>query len=259
MTNTTAPAELMLNPENPREREVMLVEREFSMQQRKAKVLASSTIVPKDYQNNIANCMIAMEMSHRLGAGELEVMQNLHIIHGRPSFSASYLIAQVNTSGILKGRLKFRMTGTVGKDDRGCIAYGECAETGDLLEGTEITIALAKKEGWYSKNGSKWQTMPEQMLMYRAASFWSRIYAPDATMGMHTSDEIAELPEREINPQFSGSDTKTSDLNEALRGKKKPQATEAPDVIDAEPATEESPEPEPETEQPADDGNMFTQ
>lgn len=257
MSTTTTPAELMLNPDNPREREVLIVEREFSMQQRKAKVLASSTIVPKEYQNNIANCMIAMEMSQRLGAGELEVMQNLHIIQGRPSFSASYLIAQVNTSGILKGRLKFRMTGEVGKDNRGCIAYGECAETGDLLEGTEITIALAKKEGWESKNGSKWKTMPEQMLMYRAASFWSRIYAPDATMGMHTSDEIAEIPEREINPQFSGNGAQTSDLNEALRGKKPEPAD---DAIDAEPVAEESPEPEPEAEQAdAEGGNLFTQ
>lgn len=254
-TETTTPMEMQLNPNSPREREVMLVEREFSMLQRKAKVLASSTIVPKDYINNIANCMIAMEMANRLGAGELEVMQNLHIIHGRPSFSASYLIAQVNASGILKGRLKFKMTGERDKDTWGCIAYGTCAETGDILEGTEVTISLAKKEGWYQKSGSKWQTMPEQMLQYRAASFWSRINAPDATMGMHTTDEVREISEREVNVEYAVEEGgKASDLTEQVKAKRKPKTQV---VIDgeAETAEPEQGEAESDAEQP----NMFTE
>ena len=42
--------------------------------------------------------------------------------------------------------------------------------------------------------------MPGQMLAYRAASFWSRMYAPDATMGMHTQEELEDVGEIEINP-----------------------------------------------------------
>ncbi|WP_252151905.1 hypothetical protein [Acinetobacter sp. ANC 4177] len=48
---------------------------------------------------------------------------------------------------------------------------------------------MAVKEGWYQKNGSKWQSMPEQMLRYRAASFFGRIYAPDLLMGLRTQEE----------------------------------------------------------------------
>ena len=212
----TTAKEMMLDASNQRERGILIEEREFSLQQRRANVLASSSIVPKEYQGNIANCIIAMEMAQRLNAGELEIMQNLHVIHGRPSFSASYLIAQVNKSGVIRGRLKFRMTGEKGADSWGCIAYGEDRETGEVLESTEITLKLAKDEGWFSKNGSKWKTMPEQMLQYRAASFWSRLYAPDATMGMHTVDEVRDTGERDITPEKN---TLKSDLEVIPRPK----------------------------------------
>lgn len=221
------PQELSLNPSNPREREVLLVEREFSLIQRKAKALSSANIVPKDYQGNVPNCMIAMEMAQRLGAGELEIMQNLHVIQGRPSFSAAYLIARVNQSGILRGRLKFVMVGTLSSDDYGCYAVGTDRETGEELVGTTITIGMAKNEGWYGKNGSKWKTMPEQMLRYRAAAFWSRVNAPDATMGMHTTDEVSDFEEKEVNPSTG----QISSVQEMLAKKKAEQET---DVIDVE-------------------------
>ena len=64
--------------------------------------------------------------------------------------------------------------------------------TGERLESTPITMEMAVKEGWYQKNGSKWQSMPEQMLRYRAASFFGRIYAPDLLMGLRTQEEEME-------------------------------------------------------------------
>ena len=51
---------------------------------------------------------------------------------------------------------------------------------------------MAIDEGWYSKNGSKWRTMPEQMLRYRAASFWCSTYSPELSMGMRTVEENVE-------------------------------------------------------------------
>jgi hypothetical protein len=48
---------------------------------------------------------------------------------------------------------------------------------------------MAKAEGWYNKAGSKWKTMPELMLMYRAAAFFARLYTPDLTMGFKTAEE----------------------------------------------------------------------
>jgi hypothetical protein len=60
-----------------------------------------------------------------------------------------------------------------------------------------VSVGMAKKEGWYGKTGSKWQTMPQQMLMYRAASWFVRAYAPEIAMGLHTSDEIRDTYDME--------------------------------------------------------------
>jgi hypothetical protein len=51
---------------------------------------------------------------------------------------------------------------------------------------------MVDAEGWSKKTGSKWLTMPEQMFMYRAAAFWSRVFAPEISLGMHTSDEVED-------------------------------------------------------------------
>jgi hypothetical protein len=57
---------------------------------------------------------------------------------------------------------------------------------------------MAKAEGWYAKNGSKWQTMPEQMLRYRAASFFVRAYAPELSLGLATREEIEDSIDGEV-------------------------------------------------------------
>ncbi len=154
-----------------------------------ANILGKSTLVPQEYQNNIPNCVIALNMASRMNADPLMVMQNLYIVYGRPGWSSQFLISTFNTSGRFSA-LRYEWIGNPGKDDYGCKAWAVEKETGEKLEGSSVTIAIAKKEGWYEKKGSKWQTMPQQMLMYRAASWFIRAYAPELAMGMHTEDEI---------------------------------------------------------------------
>jgi hypothetical protein len=164
----------------------------FELSQRVAKMLASSTLVPEVYQGNISNCVIALNMASRMDADPLMVMQNLYIVYGRPGWSSQFLISTFNTCGKFSS-LRYEFIGTPGKDDYGCKAWAIEKATGEKLEGSTVTIAIAKKEGWYTKNGSKWQTMPQQMLMYRAASWFIRAYAPEIAMGMHTEEEIRDI------------------------------------------------------------------
>lgn len=163
----------------------------FEDAQRVAKCLSQSSMVPKDYQNNIPNVLIAMECANRIGTSVLAVMQAMVPIHGKPSWSAAFLIATVNTCGKFTP-LKFEWSGTEGQPTWGCRAHAKDKATGESLRGTLITIAMARSEGWTSKAGSKWATMPEQMLMYRAAAFWQRVYAPELSFGMHTADEVRD-------------------------------------------------------------------
>lgn len=164
----------------------------FNTAVRVATSLASSSIVPQAYQNNVANVMVAMEYANRTGTSVLAVMQNMDVIHGRPALRASFLIGTVNASGRFTP-IRYRWQGEEGTDSWGCRAVAIERESGEECVGPLITIGLAKKEEWYSKKGSKWQSIPELMLMYRAGAWWSRVYCPELSLGMHTTDEFEDM------------------------------------------------------------------
>lgn len=190
----------------------------FELAQRVAKCFAMSTLVPKDYQNNLPNCVIALNMASRMGADPLMVIQNLHIVHGRPGWSAQFLIATFNKCGRFSA-IRYEFTGQEGSDSWGCRAKATELATGEVLAGTTVTIAMAKREGWYQKSGSKWQSMPEQMLMYRAASWFVRAYAPEIAMGLQTAEEMRDTYELESDGQAFALPPKgqsSADLNAML-------------------------------------------
>ena len=204
----------------------------FELAQRAAKLLAASTLVPKEYQGNMPNCVIALNMSQRIGADPLMVMQNLVIVHGRPTWSSQFLIATVNTCGRFTA-LRFEFFGEQGTDTWGCRAWAIEKATGEKLVGADITIAIAKSEGWYSKNGSKWKTMPQQMLMYRAGSWWTRAFAPELSMGLHTAEEIGDV----YDAKSDGSGGYSVDLESLQPHTPANVNTETGEIIDVEPET----------------------
>lgn len=181
----------------------------FCNAERVAQSLARSTIIPKDFRARhfqgdkegvdpdvaVSNCMIALQLANRMKADPMMIMQNLYIIYGRPAFSAQFIIAAINTCGrfsVLKFKAVRDNNGTV----IGCYAYATEKETGEVVNGPLVTLEMARSEGWTSKSGSKWKTMPEVMMRYRAASFFGRMYVPDVIMGMKTPEEVYD----EIDP-----------------------------------------------------------
>lgn len=162
----------------------------FTTGQRMCQMLAASTLVPQSFQNNLPNVMIALEIANRTGSSPLAVMQNLYIVQGRPSWSSQFVIAALNSCGKFSP-LRFAVQGN--GDNRSCYAWALESGTGERLEGPPVSIEMAKREGWFGKNGSKWQTMPELMLRYRAAAFFGRLYAPEILMGMQAQDEVEDI------------------------------------------------------------------
>jgi hypothetical protein len=163
----------------------------FDLTQRQSKLLSSSTLIPKEFQGNMANCAIGLNIAKRMGCDPFMVLQNIDIIHGRPSFRSTFLIAMVNASGRFSP-LQFRMSGVA--ESLACVAWAKSLADGDVIEGPSVSMAMARAEGWLTKSGSKWVTMPELMIRYRAAAFFARLYAPDITLGLHTSDEAHDIP-----------------------------------------------------------------
>ena len=163
----------------------------FELLQRAASALSKSSMVPTAYGGNIANCIVALEMSLRMRVSPLMVMQNLHVIHGKPSWSSVFLIGALNGSPHYTA-IKFSMSGEKGKDSRTCVATTVEKETGEVIEGPEVTIAMAKADGWWGRKDSKWPRMSELMLRYRAGAWLVRTVAPEMTMGFPGDDEVMD-------------------------------------------------------------------
>ena len=135
---------------------------DFEQAQRFAKALVNSDVIPENYKGNIANCMIAIDIANRMGLSPLSVMQNLYIVRGKPSWSGQACRALIENDGRYND-IRTVYVGERGQDNWGCYLEAKYIESGELIKGPLVDIAMAKKEGWYSKkdrNGnetSKWQ------------------------------------------------------------------------------------------------------
>lgn len=179
------PQAVAANPISP-------VVEKFNTSLRMAKAYAASTIIPAQYQNNISNCFIALQMAERMHADPFQVMQSLNVIKGRPSWSSAFIIAAVNQSGRFKTPINYKMTGSWKDKTLSCVAYAT-ANDGSVCESIAVTYEMAKAEGWIDKQGSKWLTMPELMIRYRAAAFFGRQYCPDLLLGLMTTEEQRDI------------------------------------------------------------------
>jgi hypothetical protein len=192
----------------------------FKHLQRVALMMSQSELVPKIFQGEkgIANCVIALDMAQRMKANPLAIMQSMYIVYGKPGWESKFVIATVNATGKFTP-LRFAMTDLPGKTvtfeetvwsneggrnvknkvsrsvelpkDRRCVCWAT-DRTGERLESPPISLEMAVQEGWFTRDGSKWKTMPDLMLCYRAATLFGRLYAPEMLMGLKTTEELEE-------------------------------------------------------------------
>ncbi|MDR0250674.1 MAG: hypothetical protein LBI35_05120 [Burkholderiales bacterium] len=206
--------------------------------------------------NALANSVIALNMAHRMSADPLMVMQNLYIVEGRPSWSSQWIIAAINGCGRFSplrfdikalGQKEVERTETYWENsqrntrtikvkitDKVCTAWAIEKETGERIESPAVSIEMAVKEGWYTKNGSKWQTMDEVMLRYRTASFFGKLYAPELLMGLQTVEEAHDIID--LNPDG----TIASVMHDNVRNARQPKDITSPQNPSVDVAAEES-------------------
>ena len=226
----------------------------FTVASKMAAVLAASSMVPDTYRqwvydkdsaswqenpNAIGNCVIAIDLSNRLGINVLETMQNVDVIYGRPALRAKLITGLVNAraGNLFQHELRYENNGLTG-DDYGWRAW-TTAMDGSRLEGPWITWKLVKAEGWSNRKGNKWNTMPEKMFCYRAASWWADIHGTHITLGLMSSEEVADAYSEEERP------TRAQLLNDRLAEPEPlalPQEAAAPETFEA--TTTKDPEPE---------------
>ena len=192
----------------------------FESAQRIAASLADSALVPNAYrgQQGLPNCIVAIEIANRMGMSPFQVMQNLNVIHGRPSWSSQFIIGLTQGCGRFEGF-------TYDEKDDSCQCFAVLKTTSEQVSGPKITLDMAKKEGW-TKN-SKWQTMPQTMLRYRAASAFGRFHIPDLILGIQSVEEN-EVIDAEIAVVPDQPESKLDQINEILAPKTEPAPVPVP-------------------------------
>ncbi len=178
----------------------------FAAAQRVGQLLASSTLVPDHFRNNLGNCVIALNLAERLMVDPFMMMQTMYVVHGRPGIEGKLVIALIEGTGRF-GPLEYKLTGS-GKTAKGidrpdsCVAFATELKSGKVIEGPPVTWAMAEAEGWLKgkplKSGqgeqpSKWHTMPGMMFRYRAATFFARVHCPGALLGLRTQEELEDI------------------------------------------------------------------
>jgi hypothetical protein len=168
--------------------------------------IAASSLVPEHFKGKIDNTFLAFYKAQRLNMDPIALMEMSYVVHGKLGYEAKLITSLINNSGLFTGLLKYKFTGELkrGKDGkvlpestRECTAYTTEKATGEKLE-MSCNISMAFAEGWTNDKGSttsKWHTMTENMLMYRAASFFGKMYCPQLIAGMNTREELEDSPQ----------------------------------------------------------------
>lgn len=162
------------------------------------KMFATSSLIPASYQGKPMDCTIAVEMANRMGVSPMMVMQNLYVVKGVPSWSGQACMSLIKASGEYKD-VHHVYFGEKNTDSWGCKVVAMKKKTGEEIIGPEVTIQMAKDNGWYSKKDkygnetSKWQSIPELMLAYRAAAFFARLHIPNSLMGCRVEGEAEDM------------------------------------------------------------------
>ncbi|MBT8085990.1 MAG: recombinase RecT [Woeseia sp.] len=166
----------------------LLDPQQYDMMMKVSDVFARSNMVPAHFKQRPADVFVTLQLAWRLNIDPMTALQSVYIVQGRPGLSASLVIALANRSGLFKGPITFEKTGK--GNALSVTANAELVATGQIVSAT-VDMALAQAEKW-TKN-DKYRTMPEHMLIYRAATWLVRRYAPEVLLGMQTNEELRDI------------------------------------------------------------------
>lgn len=152
--------------------------------------LSQAAGVPDAYRKSPSDCYLAVRMAMQIGIEPLAFMQRSYPVKGKIGIEGQLYIGVMNNSRIYKHGIQYDLSGE--GMARKCVAWGQRADN-DAIENAEVSMEMAKKEGWLDKSGSKWQTMPDHMLKLRSGAFLVREYHPELVLGLTPLEEIVDI------------------------------------------------------------------
>ena len=195
-----------------------------------AELMSKSGIVPKDYQGNPGNIIVAIQWGAEIGLPPLQAMQNLAVINGRPALWGDAVIAIVRGSGLLE---------SISEDIGDTSATCTVKRRNEQPVSRTFSMDDAKRAGLSGKQGP-WSQYPKRMLQMRARAWALRDVFPDVLRGVHVAEEAQDMPserdmgQAQVIPEPAGA-SRTESVKAKLAGKRKPiePAADLDDVLSA--------------------------
>jgi hypothetical protein len=170
-----------------------------------SEIMAQADIIPTHYRGKPANVFIAVQSALRMNLDPMQIMQNTFVISGKLGMVTAFAISLANQSGLFDSGIRYRIDGS--GENLKVTAYTNLKKTGEEISYT-ITMKEARAEGW-TKN-AKYQSLPELMLRYRAATLLIRTHVPEVLNGMHMVEEIEDtvIATKDVTPKSASISSK---------------------------------------------------
>src|SRR5699024_5605508 len=154
---------------------------------RAAERLSGSQMVPRCYQGNPQDTLVAMMMGNELGLNPIQSLQNIAVINGKPSIYGDALLALVQNHPAFGGHEESFDANTMTAT---CTVWRK----GDQHKHS-VTFSRSDAEmaGLWNKQGP-WKQYPKRMLMWRARGYALRDKFADALGGLITAEEAQDMP-----------------------------------------------------------------
>ncbi len=188
--------------------------------------------IPDHFRGKPSDCLAVVMQACAWGMNPFQVARSTHIVSDTLGFEAKLVNAVISSSTAIEGRFHYdfsegweRVAGKAEiqqvkkhnfkqKKDytvQEPVALWDKADEEGLWVRVGATLRGEDKIQWGQKlfmsgvlvrNSPLWVAKPDQQMCYLALKYWSNLYTPSVTMGVHTPEELHSIdqPEREINP-----------------------------------------------------------
>jgi hypothetical protein len=157
----------------------------FGEAMRFSEMMAAGNFVPAHLRGKPGDCFAVLAQAARWGMDPFAVGNKTYFVNDRMAYESQLVAAVVNSSGMLKGRLRIDWHGA--GDELRCVVTGTIKgeDKPHAIEQAIKTITV--------KNSSLWKQSPQMQLAYYTQRLWGRLYTPEVLLGVYTEDEVREM------------------------------------------------------------------
>lgn len=151
-----------------------------------------SGLVPDIFKSDFASLVSMAERAEAMNCSLAEVLNGGYMVHGKWGWSAEFMVKRALASGFYT-EIKYAHTGEIENRTLTVQAFG-IRPDGSKISGPKVSLQMAFDEGWATKKGNKYDSMPLYMLQKRAATFLIRNTCPHVMGGStRTVEELEDI------------------------------------------------------------------